>query len=1115
MLGRLFSNLPVSLTSVSPNTTRPDSSLESVQEDIHTRNLLYPDAEALFQHQHDQVFPLHTSAPLLGSSLNNFDLDTDIDLELKDVRMIIMQEATAFSNSAALLYDSHPLQGNDRRDASESPAQSGGRSVTSRRISLGQASRPVIITQERESAFGRRPSTHIKSATYAETEGQRSTREYKEELSTFSSCIFGSSDIMAYKGTGTKMHIIPTDSKSSSYEGHGSLGRSSMKSSRLAQSYTSEGLQTPTSATFTKYSDRKRVLITRIFPVQLPASGKDSVQDGYPFPDVSSDGKSKRPKQKRTPMYAIGLIIQLPQAHSAPAARSYFRGPGSYSEQESAPSSYSSLKPAGWTMLGDGFGVDSLESSFMSEVDDRLDLIAHHWDVIMRTLSHVQATVSKNILEMLRRADVASPNPIPPSGHLRTGRVSVSGKRVEEIVKPFKPAGTNAKLVQLQANALTRNDNVKALVDAARVRITNGIKTFQVVTRQGRWGIWREEARWVSKWAGGKEEGFFFYNLLTAFLGTHTEWLEALGPSWHRRRRYQQRRAEHESVEEFPLSARTIVVANTQDKMAARRLIFLLSAFLSPNQQHQQFAYRTLRPGTGTSFGAHSQSPPSYLPNREEPLRRRVNKKKNHGRTMSVPAQIMQGHERQYSDLKTANLPIPGTSAGTRKSSAATTTEVTPVTTVPHFATRRTRGTNPLARPGSSGSLATEDLIRSLQRNNTSGQWSNSTDSQSNSRWGSMTSWSTKGLGFWRRDSTAATDITPPDGEQESTKGKLAAMVKEVKAQEPVQPKSAVTEQACEPPQFVSPFSSPVKTSIDEDGVIDIEVPMPDLFSSFGSVVSSPSSSGFLSNHMGHGLEGFEHFSHGSPDAPLNVGGWLPQYHPDFALQAIPKQKDLEEAVKASMRAEPTPVMKYSQGDSRWVDISSALIADATNFTIKRIRYRRHIKIRPESEADNVKSPSTSSIYGNPYSAALQTPSIEAILDDMFIEEMVMSLDDKITEAVERIIAQPTPAASNASASSSRSTSRAKTCSRERSDSTVVASGEMPNLTSEIPRGECKKWILTALENIAKNVSDGRRESSNDEIEKDKIEASRDESYLREGVRTWLESVEEGSYGGR
>ena len=89
--------------------SRPVSSLESVQEDIHTRNLLFPDPQALFQNRNDQVFPL-SAAPLTPSASGTstaFDSNDDVDLDVRDVRVLIMQDTLGHSN-ASLLFDSQP-----------------------------------------------------------------------------------------------------------------------------------------------------------------------------------------------------------------------------------------------------------------------------------------------------------------------------------------------------------------------------------------------------------------------------------------------------------------------------------------------------------------------------------------------------------------------------------------------------------------------------------------------------------------------------------------------------------------------------------------------------------------------------------------------------------------------------------------------------------------------------------------------------------------------------------------------------------------------------------------------------------------------------------------------
>ncbi|ESZ90737.1 hypothetical protein SBOR_8871 [Sclerotinia borealis F-4128] len=1214
LLGKLFSG-----TSSTGQTTPHSNPLDSNLEDHFSYNLLFPDADALCHK--DQLFPFSSGTVLAPANANSFDVNGEIDLDMRDVRVIIMQEATSTSGNPYVLYDSHtppptsPSLESQNSNTSAFPTRSENRRSisTPRKTSVGQNARPVVIQQESTTprafggAFDRR-STHKSQPNYTETEGQRSAREYKEDVSTISNCIFGNSEVLAYKGTGTKVHILPSESRSSvgpgSYAADASFGRSGMRSSKLVQSYTLENVAGPAPAglsatTSSRAQDRKKVLITRMFPVPLPNDEVDNQtpiaigdKEGYPFPKVSDNGtpeKKPQVKQKRTPMYAVGLIVHLPasppRAPSAPTSRSSFRGASSFNEQDSFPSSFNSTKRAGWTMLGTGFGIESLESSIYSDVDDRIDMITQHWDIITRTLTHLQAVATESLLCLLRQADINSPGPRRES-HTRapSASVSISGRRVEDA-KPFKVPKTNAKLVQLGQNCLVQIQKIHKEVDASRQRIFSGIKGLQVITGQGRWGIWREEARLVERWAGGKEKGFFFFNLLSGFLGNHTEWLQALGPRWYRRRHYQNRRSHKD--DEIPLSARTVIVSN--DKMAARRLIFLLSAFLPAGQQ---IASRAHRPSTSVSLGGCSQSPPSNIIPvlREESLRRKINKRSStsrasHSQAMSSPAQTAQSaqsskpqpeppsglgitvhnvrRDRSSSDLsqiKTANLPIPGSGRGSRKSSTATTRTATPITTVPHFSTRASvRGTGPIPRPGSSGSLAADDLLRSLKRGDSSGQYSNiSTDSQGqNSGWGNMIS------GFWsskrRPSSTTHTsavsmegveindpyyrDITSQSrGKSSSDKNEDVTEVFSTKSkgqqerelrksesgstetaraieQKPEHEVDEIIEQTIQISERIpdpsGAYESPVKTSIADDGAIEIDVPLPD-YLAFETAVSSPSSSGYLSTPaLVSGLEGFEHYSRVGPDSDttINVGGYLSRYHPDFALQAVPSQSDLIAEIKESMRAEPTPVVTSTPHAEdgradRWVDVSSALVADTTNFTITHIRYRRLVKLR-----ENV-DPTTPAIttpleskYGNVYSAALFTPSLEVYdhHEDQFIEEQLVSMDETLIEAVEKIIAQSGQASKQSSACSSRSTSRRAAVGRERSNSEGKAvPGVGVNL--EVPRNECKKMVLGALEEIVKDVA-GRRE----EVDGGRRLGGRErESFLREGVRTWLGNVESG-----
>ncbi|CAG8974401.1 hypothetical protein HYALB_00010041 [Hymenoscyphus albidus] len=1202
LLGKLLSG-------TGATTPKSKNPLDSHLEDQFTHNLLFPDSEALCHN--DQIFPLSTETLLTPASITNFDVNGEIDLEMRDVRVIIMQEATPMTGLPTLLYDTHtppPTSPTPDRQAPRNgsvfpPRPEARRSMSSaRKPSVGQNARPAVVQQEqtppappqRFGAFNRKP-VHTMETGITETDGQRSLREYREEVTTFGNCIFGTSEVLAYKGTTCKMHLLKSPDHippySSSYMGDmsSSFGGSSIRgSSKLSQSFTSDNYAQPSasagymSPSMTRGGDRKKVLVTRMFPVPLlndeetdedsasqtvtPTAGnvEPNESSGYPFPKVGvSTGSPKKvqPKQKRTPMYAVGLVIQLPSASHAPpsmpTSRSSFRGPSSYNEQESCPSSFNSTRRAGWSIVH-GFGADSLEASYSTEVDDRVELVTKHWDIIMRTLSHMQGVATAALLPLLKQADVSSP--MYRSPHVRTpsASVSISGKRVTEEIKPFKPPKTNAKLVQLTANCLMHVQVIHKEADLTRQRVLGGIKTSQVITCQGRWGIWREEARLVGKWAGSRDEGFFFFNLLTGFLGNHTEWLHSLGPSWYRQRHYQRHKSNKD--DEICLPARTIIVSD--NKLMARRLIFLLSSFLPPSQQLSHLRYR---PSTSASFGACSQSPPNYVVPilREEPLRRRINKKASdgriiHPRTMGFPAETPQTpphalESRRPSDatsIKTANLPIPGSDIGVRKTSAATTSTATPVTTMPHFSTRRPiRGTGPDPRPGSSGSLAAEDLTRALKRGDSSGHWSTtSMDSGAGSPWrfsiGSIFSGK-------RRSSTATTaELEPPTGtgpdtpasKGEKSRSKLAEMVQEAhlnsyagRAQRQrdlrnsdgssstAKPDADGTENKPEeiaeqtirvPERKPNPegaYESPLKTSIDEDGIVDVDVPLPgDL--SFDTAISSPSSTGYLPQlGLGHGLDGLEQYSR-EFDTSLNVGGWLHHYHPDFSLQAIPPQDALLEEVKASMRDEPTPVLSSTPlpdngHPDRWVDICSAIIADTTNFSIKRIRYRRLVKPRDVTQATNANGANTSR-YGNVYSAAQLTPGAGIYgppIEERFIEEPIIAMDETLIQAVEKIIAQSGQTSTTSSLCSSRSTSRKANSlrtggNRDRSNSDAKTA-TVPEHKLEVPRTECSKLLLNALETVAKEVEESVKRGEDSVLE-------RTENHLREGVRNWLVNIE-------
>lgn len=1199
MLGRLFNLTSATGNGDSQYESSPSShpTPESIQEDIHTRSLLFPDISALCA-GHDQVFPLSTISSISSAiSANAFDYDGDIDLDVRDVRIIIMQDSLGSVNPS-LLFDSHP--GPTVNSAGDRPftSQAAPSNITDprrvprspRKGSIGQPASPLVIQpgspQPRQGAFDRRSSIQSRNYTYVETETQRAAREYREELASFSSCIFANTEVMSYKGTSTKVHIVPCEPRSSdissSYvgDGRGSMGRSSARTSRLAQSYTSGSAipQVSSSTAPTRQAERKKILVTRLFPVNLPNDDLDTPisedGSGFPFP-YSLDEKTKKkkplPKQKRTPMYAVALVLQLPSNPShigATASKPIFRGSSSYNEQQDAfPSSFGSARRSGWTMVGSGLGHDPLESTYSNDVEDRMDAITQHWDVIMRSLTQLQCTVATTLFPMLKQADHATADPYPQATSAQIARSASLNSRRGSDPSQMKPPKTNAKLVALSPNCLMHEQRISYEIDNARIRIVSGLRATRVVTGQGRWGPWREEARWVARWAGGKEQGFFFFNLLTGFLATHQEWLQALSPVWYRKRHYQQQKAKNEE-EDTSLPSRTIIVA--KDKMAARRLVFLLAAFLPGNQQLP--AVRPLRPATSASFAAFGHSPPTFVVPmiKEESLRRKINRRTggrgaSHTRSYSIqsqattrsatgiPAQLAHlsidtQHERRSSDVtstKPTNLPIAGSDLNTRKSSAATTNTITPDSAIPHFSTTHRSNARRSVRPESSGSTAADDLKRTLTRGDSSRVSHTSSHSRQSSRWGSVIS------GLWsnrRRESTSSTSqplefptsqdspLSSPIKTTSGNRDKLTEMVKEAELLEtasrgrtqrgtglddtPDTPRrsegSGFTEQF-EPktrtPDPTGAFESPVKTSINnDDGVIDVDVPFPDYLTSFETAVSSPSSSGYLSTPgIGSGLDSFEQFSRVAidGDVPQNVAGWLQRFHPDFTLQAIPPQPDLLDQVKEALKAEPTPAIHPNSlpvewPTERWVDVSTAIVADTTNFTIKRFRYRR--LVRPKIAVDR------GSGYTLTAGSSYMTPALspyEQPIEDKIEEEDLVTLDEALIDAVERVIAHSSDVSKETSATSSRSVSKRR---EDRRDS---AASEAPSPRDarpsaqldfhEVPRVECKTVVLSALENIVQEVVQ-QREKENQRS--DYLANREKESALRVAVRGWLDNVE-------
>jgi hypothetical protein len=1050
-------------------------------------------------------------------------------------------------------------------------------------------------------------------AQVVQAKAQAKAKESTDLANICLDCMFGNL-AMNYRGNSNKIHIVPLDTKPADtpllstglQDGTGSLGRAEglRRRSNLAKSFTpgnppTELPRSDSNESVLKEPKRRTIFITRMFSVTIPEDDQEARTptpqsslpkgNGFPFPPTTQKPVASKPPYaaqiRKSPMYAITLILHLPLAQSSPTLRPTSRGGNarntahlstSVPGQDSLGSSLDSDRRAGWAFVDPTLGGESLlSSSLSSDVDDRVDVVGQHWDVIMRALTSLQHVVQERILAQFKSPDASSPQIIHQHRH-QPSRSSLRDIQPHAMRKPLR----------LQPNALMLDKEIQAAAELTGNRVVTGMRIPRVMTGQGKWGVWREEARWLGRWAGRKEQNFFFFNLLTAFLGNHTEWLNVIGPRWHRKRHREQQKAT--AGETLTIASRTVIVS--PDKMAARRLIFLLAAFLPPNTPVVCDNSAFMRPGTSASFRAYSQSPPNNMPpSRKQSLRRQISRLPRGKQSMTSihlqPPVATTGHQppgdsldirgppplADLSALKKSHghsrsssthsirtsLVIPSLSDGpvNSKSSMSTTSTAMPQTTIPvaHFTLPRTRSSGPIPdyRPESSDSLASTNLINTLQRSGTGQTSIASNDSSNTSRWSGF-------MNFWggrRSSSTDQSDYlqTTDDGigfrGQERPISQLEHMVQELSMDGmfgegdlpeprtadsgvaadsspeiyPIPGSSGLPASAARPiPERPRTFDTPLKLSVNEkDGVIEVDIPLPD----FDSPLQSPLLGAYGSASSQHGSSFGESsilsLPYCEPEQPVNAAGWLSQFHPDFAIQAIKPYKDLERDIRRAMSAEPTPVSATMTPNlelgslERWVDVCSALVADTSSFSIKRIRLRRLVRLiptptyQPSAMTPGVAGmPPGRSQYGNPYATGSVVPMMtEVHLAEKFTEEQIMDFDATLIDGLDRALAQSGEVTRANSTHSSRSSSR-----RGRHDMRADANAA-PHV--EVPQTDCKAVIFDALETVVKDVTSARygkdvAKTDNGAEKSDKKGSPRTatDSSLKEGIRGWLVEVE-------
>jgi Folliculin-interacting protein N-terminus len=1113
MLGRLFGNANSSLSS-------SGYPRDSVVDEEYTRSLLYPD--------HTGPPDVATHVPQTGvGRVGDFDDWGGLELDAsKDFRIILAQDALGDSEEPCILFDTHPSSQSEnsadlvpRAGSIQTAIHRRGGSTTS---SLRSPTSPFFPkSHQRISSNGPDMSFPMRnrSSTFSGASDEHDPRslrmsDSKDETRTILNCAFGSS---AGASSGTKMHVLslgsgakelPVTPSSPGMPSNMSAGyfRKREPIVRAHSSVLSGGrpaLHEPShSSSGTKPKFNDAVLITKLFSVNLPEPTESQVSQSSTTSPVGGaiehqgehsahipQPKGKKPRAKKTPVFAIILVVQLPPSlstFSRPPSRGSMQSPPTHTSTRSFQSPSGSHSSCVNPM--------SLPTPF-DHGDARVNALVEHWDIIDRTLNVLENVSAPKILAHLKQVDNFS---------------------AALVCKPSKPKEktmqrTNQINIYLAFQALGSDLLIKETTAKAVHRIRRALRIPRVTIGQGRWGLWNDELIRIARFYGGKEQNFFILNLLTSFLGAHTaEWMTLLAPSWYRHRRPLRRKANDSDV----TTTRTVVISN--DRSIARRLIFLLSSFLVSDARSKNGSGLYSERGSSVSLRNAILNFPSLEASGTtqrscSPERNQIASwNDSHGSLL-----ISRGLQRKPSDIRSMkSIPIPAKDISVRKSSAATTSTITPnpTTPVPHFSS----GSGPEAGYFPDESSASASLNKIWQSAN-----KDSESSTASTKWGSLLS------GFWSKDASAdASESTAPSASSSirAKKGTpLDAMVKELGLHESPEIPAQVSSSGV-PVDDLPSKSLPVNLQVNADqGVIDVDIGIPGFLSSSNdSGLSSPPfrnirhiSSVASFDSVASPMRNFS--PKGGGRLRGRVAGFLPSFHPDYSLQAVRVGKsdlpDLMEKIKSAMLSEPHSPESTTTG---WVDVSTTLIANVQTASVKRLRMRRRVSRLGDHADKIVNSGVEQSTSPRPIERS-STTSSEFVQEEAFSYESVTEPDPVLTDAIERILARHNShhsrSASPAPFSHSRQTSTGINGSRRRGNKqTTLRDSRSPDGLS---RGLSGNMVVGALEDVVKSVNHDLTERASSPTlqartkyrSPDLVRKAQDNA-LREGVRSWLLNVE-------
>lgn len=783
----------------------------------------------------------------------------------------------------------------------------------------------------------------------------------------------------------------------------------------------------------------------------------------------------------------MSLVIQLPRQESPPPQS---RHADDQYHNPPASSSFGSDLQSSWTFLEAlPPSLSTPGSSQQPIIDGNVDFVVRRWDAAVRHLSIVEKMAKDKIFALLLSSQVDDSS---------SSRKAPKEKRMQRI---------NQKIIRLPAFSLVDDQELCRKSFQAINFVRNAFSTPSVRPLPG--GHWLEEARIVARSCNQNGKDRFLVVLLSAFLGNHFEWINEIGREMHERRLLLKwKRQEDKST----MRSRTIIIC--EDRILARRLVFLLASFLFPGM----LSLRSISSPDVHRSSTRSQhekkfSGKIHLVNAE--VSTSISSAEEDARVNDIPGtsgRRLRRNPSETSSLRTAHLSVTHQDSNFHKSSAGTTTTVTPspstplayVTSMPQTSDSYFPTAPSAARSGSAAAASLQRLRRS-----------SSTASSAPSTWGSLLGsiWSNKQL-----SSTATSNTTVPSDALASTStssrmshcqasfNQLESMAQEVgTADSPVQKRPGDLLLSSEQPAQ----DIPPRLEVDEkDGVVDVDLKLPSsLLQSYASspdmlpAFPTPMSTSTASLDDARSFFSVRSSPKTSADHVSNIAGYLKHYHPDFVLQAVRScsEKDVRESMTYADTAAASPGSSYEE--------CNTLIADARNYSVKRLTLRRKARTS-ENEADKEQR--------------------NALHDDFSLESII-SYDETLADAIDRALDRPSVVPSRLPSPSPSQSRHFRTVSTGTASTANVPSLLAPSSTPAstkdtlqpvpVPQANRGQFIIDALKEVVGEVDRDLHSSERSEKIPTGVNINpsiskprkTEENVLREGVKRWLQGAEETS----